>query len=123
MNKQLMLTTYYRLRIVDNDGKEQYSRVLILKPGNLQRSRVKGLPNPLKDVITINCPSNSQEVMKILLTDVYGHVTRTVQWEISAGENSIAMGNLGHLPSGMYFLSIHDKVNKGQVFFKIQKIK
>ena len=118
-----MLTTYYRLRIVDNDGMEQYSRVLILEPGNLQRSHVKVLPNPFKDVITINYPSNSQEVIKILLADVYGHVIRTVQREISTGENSIAIGNLGHLPSGMYFLSIHDKVNKGAVFFKVQKIK
>ena len=123
MNRQLMLTTYYRLRIVDNDGMEQYSRVLILKPGNLQRSHVKVLPNPFKDVITINYPSNSQEIIKILLTDVYGHVIRTVQREISAGENSIAIGNLGHLPAGMYFLSIHDKVNKEAVFFKVQKIK
>lgn len=123
MNKQLVLTTYYRLRIVDNDGKEQYSRVIILKPGNLQRSQVKVLPNPFKDVITINYPSTNQQVIKILITDVYGHIIRTVQREINAGENSIAIGSLGDLPPGMYFLSIHDKRNNGEVFFKVQKIK
>jgi Secretion system C-terminal sorting domain len=115
------MNTYYRLRIVDNDGKIQYSHIILLKPDNSQKPVVKVMPNPFKDMLTVNYSTLHAGELSILITDVYGQTVQKIQTAINAGENNIAVRNLGNLPSGTYFLAIYNKAETENIFFKLQK--
>jgi Secretion system C-terminal sorting domain len=120
-NKFLLIATYYRLRIVDNDGKIQYSHIILLEPSNLQKPVVKVMPNPFKDAIILHYNTLHTAQLSIVITDVFGQTINKIQKEIRVGENNITIRDLGNLPSGTYFLAIYNKAEMENTFFKLQK--
>ncbi len=121
LKKQLLHASYFRLRIADSDGKMQYSRVILLKPGTWQNPAVKVMPNPFKDVLNITYTAQKNDELRLLLTDVTGHVIKKIEKEVISGENNIGMNDLGNLQPGIYFLTIYNKDNTAKTFLKLQK--
>ena len=94
---QPLSKSYYRLRSVENDGKEEFSKVITL----------------INDPLTISVyPSRTSDLVQILLPpsvskgeiEVFDLVGRSVAHEIM-GTNEASI-SLAHLMSGIYMVSV-----------------
>jgi len=91
------LTLNYRLEILDNDGKKQYSEVKQLGISNKQMT-ISIFPNPAKDFITI---SSNQNIKSLQLTNLYEQVIKEYP---SINSNSYQI-KISALASGVYWLN------------------
>ncbi len=82
---------FYRLKIVDKDGKFAYSAVtsIILKAKGIQISGV--YPNSVAagSMVTAKIVSDKDELLRILLIDESGRVIQTTSHSISSGNSSV----------------------------------
>ncbi len=91
------LTLNYRLEILDNDGKKQYSEVRQITIDK-KLSTINVFPNPAKDFVTIN---SKQNIKSLKLTNLYGQV---IQEYSSINSNSYQI-KISSLTSGVYWLT------------------
>ena len=89
---------YYRLKMIDRDGKFVYSSVITVK-SNKEGLSIYFSPNPVKDILKIQANIFFE---KVLLSDIHGRVILTTY-----GQSQI---NLANLPGGMYNLQVFDKL-------------
>ncbi|HEV7782835.1 MAG TPA: T9SS type A sorting domain-containing protein [Chitinophagaceae bacterium] len=99
---------YYRLRIVDQDGRETYSNIIMLtlKAG----IKINVYPNPVTDKLTIQQFGNTKNTTATL-SDGHGKILQQVK--ITEQNQVISMETY---PAGMYILKMED----GTVF-KVMK--
>ena len=93
---------YYRLRMVDKDGKFRYSKVLAAN----YVSRNEGLslfPNPAKTFVTITGKSSQS----IMITNASGHLMKQIR--DFDGNQTI---DIGEWKPGVYFLKTEAAVHK-----------
>lgn len=105
---------YYRLKMVDKDGKFSYSNVLASNCGST-RPVFNIYPNPCTDKITIQLPvTNNNNVIRI--RDISG---RTIYQEtIKPGNNRFTI-NVSTFAKGMYLLECHSSsLNYSTKFIK-----
>lgn len=114
---------YYRLKMVDIDGKFEYSPVRLLsnKPGN----SFTIYPNPVKDVLRIKAEMGEKALLQVQLITHDGKTLLTSEWY--AGEGiTIKSINTAALPVGAYLLKIISlntpAVNKKPVLLKFEKL-
>ena len=84
-------TIYYRLQIIDKDGKSKYSDVRSIKLQN--NARYTMMPNPSKDFITIS----GKNIADITITDATGKQVMTTK---------APRINISGLARGIYFVRI-----------------
>ena len=84
-------TIYYRLQIIDKDGKSKYSDVRSIKLQNNARYTI--LPNPAKDYIAIS----GKNIADITITDATGKQVMTTK---------VPRINISGLARGIYFVRI-----------------
>jgi hypothetical protein len=106
-------TIYYRLKQVDADGKNTYSRILTL-PVEVSASRVVCYPNPVTSETNITITLQKAEKVQARIINNMGQVVQTQQWLLSAGSTSLPV-NTGRLPKGLYFLDISSQSVKKQI--------
>lgn len=88
---------YYRLKMVDVDGRFTYSNVLRMKTGGQQEILI--YPNPATDVITLNMPSAEQT--KIIIYSVSGN--QVYSREMNGTNLTVPVKQL---PAGIYTVQI-----------------
>lgn len=86
--------TYYRLKMIDDDGKFSYSKTLFIQIKN--NSKISVFPNPVTNYFSIN---SSEKINKIKLTDYTGKIIKILQPSI----NNV---DVSDLKNGYYFLQI-----------------
>lgn len=94
---------YYRLKMIDAAGNNQYSTVVNAKVKQVDGFYVEAFPNPAKTVVTVKLHGNIGSNPTIIITDVAGKVMRTIT-NVST-TNSI---NLEGLSAGVYFIKYSD---------------
>lgn len=88
---------YYRLRMVDIDGRFAYSNILrITKDG--QRD-LQVYPSPAKEIITLSLPGASSAVIKLV-----ANTGNTVHTQNTSG-NAVTV-NIARLPAGIYTVQV-----------------
>lgn len=92
-------TVYYRLKIIDKNGKITYSSVRVLTTNNRSNEYIV-FPNPAKNYITIQV-NNSADIQNAALTDVTGKQLQQIK--LVQGSNTI---NTANYATGVYFLKI-----------------
>lgn len=98
---------YYRLKMVDDDGKYSYSNVVVFKGGQITNMLVDKIkPNPFRDVINIKLALQQPQQLTIQLVDMTGRVELSSNYAGKAGVNKIVLNNLGNLSAGVYFIKI-----------------
>lgn len=91
-------TTYYRLKMVDRDGKFSYSAMQSLKWPDIQNIKVAISPNPFKDHLQL---TTQIKITQVQLIDNTGRIV--------AATRTLTNGrfNLPSLPVGTYYLRMH----------------
>ncbi|MBS1669769.1 MAG: T9SS type A sorting domain-containing protein [Bacteroidetes bacterium] len=121
MSNNLKGTTPFRLMMVDNDDKQQFSKIIMLNPPVVQKPVALISPNPFIDGININYQAPNSSTLNIHLLDMYGRNLKTKLVNIVSGENQITVDNLGNLSAGTYLLVIAPLDGSEKMIYKIQR--
>ena len=103
--------SYYRLRSVATDGKEDVSKVVsVLRAtgGKLAISRL--FPTPSSDKVSVDFEATEVGNITAVVTDITGRVINTQIINAVEGLNRLDL-NLSALTSGVYILTIADKTS------------
>lgn len=108
---------YYRLKMVDIDGRFTYSPVIVIS-SNASVSSVKVFPNPVTDVLQLYIQSEKRETIIYNLYSADGKIIASKSFELVKGSNLLSW-NVQQLASGNYFLSAAG--NRGEAIKIIKK--
>lgn len=113
-NKPLTGSNFYRLKMVDVDGKFTYSKIVALN--NDDKSVFTLYPNPANDLLYLKVNRAAENVL-LQIFDVTG---RTIKEEnVLLNPQSPHVINIKSLPKGVYELSVQSKaLNVHQKFIK-----
>ena len=89
---------YYRLKMVDKDGKFSYSPVLLIKLGKAGKAEFTMYPNPAKDQLVI---AASGVTGNVTVTIYNQQGQRVMNRQIAASTTTLSVA---HLPAGMYMV-------------------
>jgi hypothetical protein len=96
---------YYRLRIVDKNGKYTYSKVVPVKLD--QPLNVFSIyPNPVDNYAVMNIHSEKPGTAMMRLMDNAGKPLITKTFPVNNGNNSVLIDQLGFLPRGIYIVQV-----------------
>ena len=111
---------YYRIRLVDIDGKTTYSNVTAIrlskKPG------VTIWPNPFQSSITISITTTKETTLEIRMYDASGKTLKNFKQEVARGISQVSLSDLQNLPIGVYLVEITDRA-AGATYQKLIKNK
>jgi Secretion system C-terminal sorting domain len=96
---------YYRLRIVDNDGKYTYSNIIPVKLDQPENS-FSVYPNPVDNYAILNLYSDKSDNGMLRLIDNSGRQILTKSITVTNGNNNIMVDQLGYLPKGIYIIQV-----------------
>ena len=97
-------TVFYRLKMVDIDGKISYSKIVSVRLSKLFSSALV-YPNPVKNLLTVKLQSNLKTAGELRVVDIVG---RTVLMQkVNALQNNIQVDVKG-LTAGRYFVVINN---------------
>ncbi len=98
---------YYRLKIVDNDGKFVYSPIRTISLNNAATTDYEVYPNPATNKVYVNLEDASNSAYYITIIDAKGRAVMMLpQPNIGAGID------ISPLKSGNYFMQLIDKKTK-----------
>jgi Secretion system C-terminal sorting domain len=99
--------SYYRLRSVDNQGKEELSKVVSVyrKTGKFNINKI--FPNPSVETFNIDFEATSISKVIATVTDIVGRVVSIQTIQANEGLNRFSL-NLNGLPQGSYILSLKE---------------
>jgi hypothetical protein len=109
---------YYRVKLVDIDGRFKYSNIVILKLS--QKPGVTIWPNPFQSSINISITTEMATTIDINLIDVSGKTLRTSSQSVERGITKLTIDGLELLPAGVYLIEINDK-KAGVTYQKVLK--
>ena len=93
---------YYRLKIIDRDGKFTYSPIILIH-AQTPNPNFLVAPNPAKGIFIITLKADQQEVCQFQLYDASGRKIRSFEAKVNLGVNNISM-DITNQKNGMYFL-------------------
>ena len=107
-------TTYYKLKITDEDGSISYSEIATVTKGSLAFELFSLAPNPVKDVtnVSIKAISRGTSVLNVVASN--GAVILSQKISLEKGINNYKL-NLSGLSAGVYYLYATDTQNKSNV--------
>jgi hypothetical protein len=100
----LDVTSYYRLRLLDKDGKFTYSPVRKLS-GRAFALEVKAGPNPTSESLTVSVTGQQKGLMTISVSDLTGRILKSMQ-VVKNGETLTQLVDVSAFAPGMYTLRV-----------------
>ena len=91
---------YYRLKMVDMDGKSEYSKTIAMKL-NCNKSEIVVYPNPVKDKLNVNITNAQNNVTTASLFDNFGRLI--YNGKMISGTNNIDMTRFA---TGIYLVTL-----------------
>ena len=100
-------TTYYRLRNIDNDTREDVSNVVVVnrKTGKFTITSVS--PNPTNNDVNLKFETTDNANVTINVQDIFGRVVLTQRVDANKGFNTVTV-TTSEIPAGAYFLNVND---------------
>lgn len=93
---------YYRVVIVNANGKKKHSRTISLSNASLQSFNLTGIINPFSKVLEFEVTMPDNERLTVELLDLFGKPVRKHTYNVIAGVNSLYFHDMESLPPGMY---------------------
>lgn len=100
--------SYYRLKMVDKDGKYTYSKVVVIRNGFVTGTHI--FPNPVKNNLTVEFTSVKAQTADYYLYTIDGRLVLKAVFNIQKGHNLFTL-NLSGLAAGTYILKIANEIN------------
>ena len=99
---------YYRLKMVDVDGKFTYSNVIMVRKEKKAISGISLSPNPVISSAnaTVRFDASRAAVVNLRIVDMAGRQVLAQQNNVSEGTNSIQVNNLNRLQPGIYIIQL-----------------
>ena len=94
--------TYYRLKMVDIDGKFNYSKIISVRGENNRQTST--FPNPANNSINLLLPEGLRGNCTFNITDITGRILMTKKLTLPA-DNTLRL-NVAGLPNGKYFVQM-----------------
>lgn len=96
---------YYRLKMVDKDGRFSYS---VMRKLNFDDAEINitSYPNPFVEKVNVSVTANDAGYVLITLVDNTGKRLLTQSNTVQRGLNIIPVNNLSRLPGGIYYLRV-----------------
>ncbi|HVZ56973.1 MAG TPA: T9SS type A sorting domain-containing protein [Chitinophagaceae bacterium] len=111
---------YYRLRIVDIDGKSTFSKIVALRLGGSVAIRNYTVyPNPFTGNIKLSISSTKETGATIRISNAAGQVLVNRTVTLQPGDNVVVLGNLDALQTGLHVMEI--LTEDGHISQKIMK--
>ncbi len=111
---------YYRIKQVDFDGNNKYSKTVSVNLG-ITANSISILSNPFRNTLTVNFNSSSTQVVSARLLDVTGKQVAVEKWSLTPGSIRKDFSNVNGLQPGMYILSISN--NSGELLLNTKVLK
>ena len=105
---------YYRIKLIDADGKSAYSKVVSATVGASSAFAVEAYPNPVSSVVTVKINGTMAENAAVEITDVTGKVIKSVKLN-----SNMAEINVSDVAAGVYFVKYTDEAHQESI--KINK--
>jgi hypothetical protein len=109
-------TVFYRLKLIDKDGKYTYSNTLAFPLGKQTPGSVKLFPNPATNYVQLTYISTKYETTTIKVTDISGKTVLTQTASTTPGTNAVTLNFQNKLVSGTYIIQFvvngQNQVNK-----------
>jgi hypothetical protein len=100
---------YYRLKIVDLDGRFEYSSVIMVRKDQKSMTGLAVNPNPVVGgIATVRFSSSSNGIATVRVVDMTGKVVLQQQNKVAEGVNSIPVNNPSLLQKGTYILQVQN---------------
>ncbi|MFY7885723.1 MAG: T9SS type A sorting domain-containing protein, partial [Dolichospermum sp.] len=98
--------TYYRLKIIDNDGTFKYSNVVLVRGLRTTNIAISGIyPNPVKSILNVIVSSPEQKDVTVQIININGQVVKTIANKVIDGDNLMSI-NINNLAKGIYTISL-----------------
>ncbi|MBP6589863.1 MAG: T9SS type A sorting domain-containing protein, partial [Chitinophagaceae bacterium] len=96
---------FYRLKMVDLDGKFTYSNIIVLRKDGI-KTGISISPNPVVSggLATARIEASKKGTIEIEILDMAGRIVLRQQNQVFEGTNSIALNQLSRLQPGIYIL-------------------
>lgn len=118
LNNIVSKIVYYRLRVVDIDGKSTYTQIIPLRlDGSLIVKGVKAYPNPFTNNIKLQVQTTKEETSTVRLISMNGQEAVKRVITLQPGDNIVIIKDLETVTPGIYIL----EMRKGDEVFT-QKI-
>jgi photosystem II stability/assembly factor-like uncharacterized protein len=98
-------TIYYRLKIVEHDGKMTYSPIRSVNSGLENKTAFNIYPNPTRNVLNITFTSKASEMIDFELVNMAGQIVHKYRLDSRLGENQLYF-RTDIFPAGVYALRI-----------------
>lgn len=95
--------SYYRLRMIDNDGNSSLSNTIFISSRDKMNLFI--FPNPVAEHLYVQLKSDKKETKNLAIADVSGRIILKQTIAINAGMNTISI-NTNQLAKGTYLLMI-----------------
>lgn len=115
----LSALNYYRLRIVDKDGRFDYSPVRVINT-NANHMYVSVYPNPARDKVQVMLSSATASDVQVQVVSQDGKVLLSTKWKLDEG-TAVKTINTGSLQSGNYYLRIISPKEQNVVQLSIEQ--
>jgi hypothetical protein len=97
---------YYRLKMVDRDGKFAYSNTVALNVTIKGLSITAVYPNPFTDRVNIGITAAAADKATVKLFDNAGKLVYSNETAVQRGSNTITINNLAKLAAGTYVIQV-----------------
>lgn len=97
-------TNYYRLKIIDIDGKISYSPIVSIINGSKGIEFVGVYPSVVSGITSLSVSSSKATMIETKLTDFYGRIVKTYKQSIPTGSSLLTVDCTG-LARGIYNLT------------------
>ena len=98
---------YYRLKMVDLDGKFSYSNIIMVRKDQQTINGISIIPNPvINDMATVRFTALTSGLAEVRIINLTGQVVLRQQNNMYEGTNSISVNNLSHLQPGIYMIQV-----------------
>lgn len=100
---------YYRLKLIDLDGRFTYSNVILVRKEEKAITGIKISPNPVlgNATTTVRFEAAANITVDFKVVDLTGRIVLAQQNAVTEGTNSINIANLNRLQPGMYILQMN----------------
>lgn len=99
-------TAYYRLKLVDNNGRYTYTRNVQVTVTNKTTPQVSVYPNPVRDALYVEVDAVNNAAAQINVYDITGKVIKQLAVTLTEGFNKFAIEDVENMNNGVYFISV-----------------